>query len=360
MDEYQAYLRIISSVVAVVVTLLGSVGIFVSLTVQRRVERLQDILEEFLDFSYHSDINITGKMYKLIEKYQMHYMFPDTPGRIILQYINLTIITVIISWLIMMVQEFQLQWSITGLFYLVPTLLGIFILIFYRHLLKNVIYPSGNNLMSPLIPPPVQLRSVSFLSRYVNVSVKSLLCQARLRLLIKTLQDGRTAVILKEELSFDDYLYYLIISSDKKTVFAAYGELKITFVNELITGKPIPVAKNVNIPLGYVSEENLTSQEYEARFFIFPRGEKHPLEYTFNLQKQGEIITMSRDPEISVNYMFTYQMAQGKIKIIEENAEIPYFNQLVCNSVIPVNRFYCCTSFSRDEAKICTQEVYIE
>ncbi|HWI54596.1 MAG TPA: hypothetical protein VNT57_02810 [Desulfobacteria bacterium] len=360
MDDYQSYLRIISSVVAAVITLLGSVGIFVSLTVQRRVERLQDILEEFLDFSYHGDINITGKMYKLIEKYQMHYMFPDTPGRIILQYINLTILTVIISWLIILTHEFRLHWTLNSLIYPVPLLMAIFILIFYRHLLKNVIYPSGNNLMSPLIPPPVQLRSVSFLSRYVNVSVKSLLRQARLRLLIKKQKDGKTVVILKEELSFDDFLYYLIISSEKKPVFVAYGELKIAFGNEPVTGKPIPVAKNVNIPLGYVPQDKLTDNQLEARFFIFPRGEKHPLEYIFNLQKQGDIITMSGDPEISINYMFTYQMVRGKFEVIEENAEIPFFKNLVTNSVVPERRFYCCTDFSRSGAEMCTREIYID
>lgn len=360
MDDYQSYLRIIASVVAAVVTLLGSVGIFVSLTVQRRVERLQDILEEFLDFSYHSDINITGKMYKLIEKYQMHYMFPDTPGKIILQYINLTIITVIISWVIILAHEFRVNWTLTGLFYLVPMFLAILIFIFYRHLLKNVIYPSGNNLMSPLIPPPVQLRSVSFLSRYVNVSVKSLLRQARLRLLIKTQKDGKTVVILKEELSFDDFMYYLIITSEKKPVFVSYGELKITFGNQPVTGKPVPVAKNVNIPLGYIPEDNLSENQLEARFFIFPRGEKHPLEYIFNLQKQGDVITMSGDPEISVNYMFTYQMTRGKFVILEENGEIPFFNNLVSNSVVPEKRFYCCTNFSRENVEMCTQEIYID
>lgn len=360
MDDYQSYLRIISSVVGAVITLLGSVGIFVSLTVQRRVERLQDILEEFLDLSYHSDINITGRMYKLIEKYQMHYLFPDNPGRVILHYINLTILTVILSWVIILVHEFRTDWTFGGVIYLVPMFLAIIILIFYRYLLRNVIYPFGNNLMSPLIPPPVLLRSVSFLSRYVNVSVKSLLRQARLRLLIKTKDDGQTIVILKKELSFDDYLYYLVISLDKKPVFVGYGELEICFGNEPVTGKPIPVAKNVNIPLGYIPADKLTGEEYEARFFIFPRGEKHPLEYIFNLQKQGETITMSGEPEISVNYMVTYQMCRDKFQIIEENAEIPFFKTMITQMPFPKKRFFCCTSFSPADAKVCSQDIYIE
>ena len=69
MFELQSYLRVILSICGGLLTLLGSVGIFVSLTVQRRVERLQDILEEFMDLSYQSEINLTGKMFKLIEKY---------------------------------------------------------------------------------------------------------------------------------------------------------------------------------------------------------------------------------------------------------------------------------------------------
>lgn len=360
MDDYQSYLRIISSVVAAVITLLGSVGIFVSLTVQRRVERLQDILEEFLDLSYHSDINITGRMYKLIEKYQMHYLFPDNPGRMILHYINLTIITVILSWVIILAHELRTNWSFYGALYVVPMFLAITILIFYRYLLRNVIYPFGNTLMSPLIPPPVLLRSVSFLSRYVNVSVKSLLRQARLRLLIKTQKDGRTIVILKKELSFDDYLYYLVITLDKKPIFVGYGELEICFGNEPVTGKPIPVAKNVNIPLGYIPTDILTGQEYEARFFIFPRGEKHPLEYIFNLQKQGDAITMSGEPEIAVNYTVTYQMNRDKFQIIEENAEIPFFKNIITRTAIPKKRFFCCAEFSSDDVKICSQDIYIE
>lgn len=360
MDDYQSYLRIITSIIAAVTTLMGSVGIFVSLTVQRRVERLQDILEEFLDLSYHSDINISGKMYKLIEKYQMHYMIPDKPGKIILQYINLTIATVMVSWIIILVTEFRLHYTLSGLFYLAPLFLGIGILVFYRHLLKNVIYPSGNNLMGPLIPPPVQLRSVSFLSRYVNVSVKSLLRQARLRLLIKTHKDGRAKVILKEELSFDDYLYYIIISANKQPIFVGHGELEIVFGNEAITGKPIPVAKNVSIPLGDVPSELLTEQEYEGRLYVFPRGEKHPLEYIFSLHKQGDIIIMSGDPEISVNYMITYQMGKDKFEIVEENAEIPFFRAMLKNPVIPKKRFYCCSSFSSKNVKLCREEIYVD
>lgn len=360
MIDYQSHFRVILSMIAAVTTLLGSVGIFVSLTVQRRVERLQDILEEFLDLSYHSDINITGKMYKLIEKYQMHYMFPDSPGRLILKYINFTIITVVVSWGVMISDEFPWAWNLAALANLVPLLLGLGILVFYRYLLKNVIYPFGNNLMSALIPPPVKLRSVSFLSRYVNVSVKSLLRQARLRLLIKAQGNGLSAVVLKEELSFDDYLYYLVIFAEDQPVFIAFGELQIVFGNEAVTGKPIPAAKNISVPLGSLSSDKLSCEEFEASFFIFPRGEKHPLEYSFHLQKQGAIITMSGDPEISINYMVTYQIEKGKFNIIEENAEIPLFLNHMNALELTKRRFACCEPVKNGQVVECAEDIYID
>lgn len=360
MFEYHAYLPVLSSVCAALTTLLGSVGIFVSLTVQRRFEKLQDILEEFLDLSYHGDINITGKMCKLIEKYQMHYLFPDTPGRMIVQYINLTIVVVILSWLSILAIGYPYSTHRANPIFLLPVVIGLGILVFYRHLLKNVIFPFGNNMMSPLVPPPAQLRSVSFLSRYVNVSVKSILRQARLRLLIKTFSPGLTQVILKEELSFDDYFYYLLISANKEPVFAAYGDLKIDFGFESITGKPIPIARNINIPLGCIDLEKISAEQYEARLLIFPRGEKHPLEYHFSLQKHNNIITMDGEPEISVNYMITYKINHERMEIIEENAELPYFRQFMGSAMPAQKRFACCAPFNPGEIVICDDEIYID
>lgn len=360
MLDSQSYIRILTSISAALTTLLGSVGIFVTLTVQRRVERLQDILEEFLDLSYHSDTNITGKMHKLIEKYQMHYLFPDTPGKMILQYINFTIIVEVVLWASTLVLGFRTPVDAAFLIYVLPILMGLGILVFYRHLLKNAIYPFGNNMMSPLIPPPTQLRSVSYLSRYVNVSVKSLLRQARLRLLVKGLDNGLAKVILKEELSFDDYCYYLLLLMDKDPVFISYGDLKISFGNEAITGKPIPAAKNVSIPLGYIPVERLTGQAYEARFFIFPKGEKHPLEYIFQLQKQGNIIAMSGDPEISVNYMITYRIGRDGLRVIEENAEIPFFQDATGRFPTGGRRFACCDPLSPQTAQTCDEDICID
>jgi len=360
MFDDQSYLRVLTSISAALTTLLGSVGIFVSLTVQRRVERLQDILEEFLDLSYHSDTNITGKMYKLIEKYQMHYLFPDTPGKLIVQYINFSILVVVILWAAILAAGSYSPVNIITFLYLIPIILGLSIMIFYRHLLKNAIYPFGNNLMSPLIPPPVFLRSVSYLSRYVNVSVKSILRQARLRLLIKNVGAEMAEVILKEEISFDDYFYYLLLSAEKETLFVAYGELEIDFGKESITGKPIPAAKNVSIPLGSIPTNRLIADSFEARLFIFPRGEKHPLEYVFTLQKHGEIITMSGDPEISVSYMNTYQIENNRLHIVGENAEIPYLRELSQHFVINKARFSCCEPFNASGMIECKEDIYID
>lgn len=360
MFEDYSYLSVLTSVGAALTTLLGSVGIFVSLTVQRRVEKLQDILEEFLDLSYQGDTNITGKMYKLIEKYQMHYLFPDTPGKMIVQYINLTIIVVILSWMSILAIGYQNYFKQINPIFLAPMIMGLGILVFYSYLLKNVIFPFGNNLMSPLIPPPVQLRSVSFLSRYVNVSVKSILRQARLRLLIKIKNNNKAQIILKEELSFDDYIYYLLILTDNQPIFAGYGELIMKFGYESITGKPIPAAKNINIPLGSMDLGNNSTEKYEARLFIFPRGEKHPIEYYFSLQKQDNIITMTGDPEISVNYMITYKIDHNRLGIIEESAEIPFFRGLMNSTTLAKKRFSCSPPFTPEKVITCTEEIHID
>ncbi|WP_418791742.1 hypothetical protein [Phosphitispora sp. TUW77] len=363
MFDTQSYLRVLTSINAALTTLLGSVGIFVSLTVQRRVERLQDILEEFLDLSYQSDTNITGKMYKLIEKYQMHYLFPDTPGRLIVQYINLTIAVVIISWVSILTIGFQWTFKVSLasiLFYILPIFMGLGILVFYRYLLKNTIYPFGNYLMSPLIPPPVMLRSVSFLSGYVNVSVKSIMKQARLRLLIKPHNSDKAKVVLKEELSFDDYFYYLFIAREDKPVFIGYGDLRISFDNESITGKPIPAAKNVNIPLGYIPFNSLKHDDYDANFFIFPKGEKHPLEYLFKLKKQGNIYAITEDPESSVNYMITYHIDKDRFRVLEENTGIPFFHMLTKNTILNSGRYACNEPFKPENAYNCAEDVYID
>lgn len=341
MFDLQAYLRVILSLCGGLLTLLGSVGIFVSLTVQRRVERLQDILEEFMDLSYHSETNLTGKMYKLIEKYQMHYLLPKGPSRIIMFYVNLTIIIVILAWSGSLLDGFRQPWHWRTLIYVLPVVIGLGILLFYRFLLKNAINPVANALLSPLIPPPAQLRSVSYLSRYVNVSVKSILKHARLRLLVKAVEPGTMVVLLKEELSFDDYFYFLHLQDeDNRPVFTGFGELKMAFGSEPITGKPVPAARNVNVPLGFINARIPVAGTCEARFLIFPWGEKHPIEYIFRMHSRQANIVMADEPEISVNYMITYRIVQNRLEIIEDQTKLPYFRELAPGFILDNRRRY--------------------
>ncbi|MFZ5640981.1 MAG: hypothetical protein ACOY4Q_09875 [Bacillota bacterium] len=361
MFDLQSYLRVILSLCGGLLTLLGSVGIFVSLTVQRRVERLQDILEEFMDLSYQSETNLTGKMYKLIEKYQMHYLVPKGPSRIIMLYVNLTIVTVILSWSGILLIGYRTPWQWRLMLYVLPVITGLGILLFYRFLLKNAINPVANALLSPLIPPPTHLRSVSYLSRYVNVSVKSILKHARLRLLVKTADSG-AVVLLKEELSFDDYFYFLHMQDeDNRPVFTGFGELKMFFGQEAITGKPVPAARNVNVPLGFIKAPVSEDKTFEARFLIFPWGEKHPIEYIFRMHSRQSNIVMADEPEISVNYMITYRVRQNRLEIIEDKTKLAYFRELAPGFILDNRRRYLpggdvCLP---ETVQICEQPIYI-
>lgn len=362
MFDLQSYLRVIVSLCGGLLTLLGSVGIFVSLTVQRRVERLQDILEEFMDLSYQSETNLTGKMYKLIEKYQMHYLIPKGPSRIIMFYVNLTIIIVILSWSGILLGAYRQPWQWRVLVYVLPVVTGLGSLLFYRFLLKNAINPVANALLSPLIPPPTQLRSVSYLSRYINVSVKSILKHARLRLLVKTVEQG-AMVLLKEELSFDDYFYFLHLQDkDNRPVFTGFGELKMAFGHEPITGKPVPAARNVNVPLGFIKAPVPDESTYEARFLIFPWGERHPIEYIFRMHSRQSNIVMADEPEISVNYMITYRVSIKKLEIIEDQTKLPYFRELAPGFILDNRRRYWPgENVCRPETvQKCEQPIYID
>ncbi len=369
MFDLQSYLRVILSLCGGLLTLLGSVGIFVSLTVQRRVDRLQDILEEFMDLSYHTETNLTGKMYKLIEKYQMHYLVPKGPSSIIMLYINLTIVIVILCWSGILLGGYRAPWEWRMLVYILPVITGLGILLFYRYLLKNAINPVANALLSPLIPPPTHLRSVSYLSRYVNVSVKSILKHARLRLLVKTVNAGGL-VLLKEELSFDDYFYFLQLQDEHNHIlFTGFGELKMTFGHEPVTGKPVPAARNVNIPLGLLAgpalQNNLSGHDkktFEARFLIFPWGEKHPIEYVFRMHSRQSNIVMADEPEISVNYMITYRVRHNKLEIIEDQTKLPYFRELAPGFMLNNRRYYWTGGEICSPATVqtCEQPIYID
>ncbi len=360
MFELQSYVRVLLSVCSGLLTLLGSVGIFVSLTVERRIERLQDTLEEFIDLSYHSSQNLTGQMYRLIEKYQMYYQLPDSPSKKIIGYINLTIASVIALWLGVLVLEVIPPWTWTTVIYLLPISIGFGLLYYYRYLLKNAINPTGSNLFSPLIPPPTQLRSISFLSAYVNVSVKTILKHARLRLVIKS-NGHKTQVILKEELSFDDFFYFVELISDSKRIFAGFGEISLVFPPERITGKPVPVIKNVNIPLGDIDLSSINSERLQSKLYVFPRGEKHPVEYHFTINYQGGRVTSIDEPEINVNYMILYKIAGQTFELLDSNAGNETFERSARHFALNKRRFFWL--FENDQAaelKECMENAYVD
>lgn len=359
MFDFESYHKVLISVTAGLLTLLGSVGIFVSLIIQRRVERLQDILEEFMDLSYHEDINLTGKMYKLIEKYQMHYLLPDGPSKKITTYINITITIVIISWTSTLLVNFQLPIKAQTIFYSLPIFSGLGVLIFYRQLIKKTISPIDNSLLSPIIPPPKQLRSVSFLSKYVNVSVKSILKQARFRIICKSF-GKEDMVLLKEELSFDDYYYYLVIG-DEKPYFIGFGQLKIDFGIEPITGKPVPAAKNVNIPLGYIDLKTFPDEPVKATLYIFPEGEKHPVEYSFTLEKHQGIVKIVENPEITVNYVLTYSIKKDYLNILHHQNTIHGFQCFSPYFKLTGGRWYTTDlDYQKKKVNRCDEAIFID
>ncbi|MHB8171935.1 MAG: hypothetical protein ACYDG6_10420 [Thermincolia bacterium] len=362
MFDLESYYRLLSVISGALVTLLGSVGIFISLIIQRRVERLQDILEEFMDLSYREDSNLTGKMYKLIEKYQMHYLMPDTPSRTILVYINSTISIVLISWITMAVLNFRLPFRGEALFMILPITAGLVVMIFFRNLLRNFISPINKPLLSPIIPPPTMLRSVSYLSRYINVSVKSILKQARLSLVIRLLEsDGQAEaeVVLKEELSFDDFFYYLYLEDGKNICFLSFGEIKYLFAPDSITRKPVPIERNVNIPLGRCLVSSLPEKDFNGQLLIFPRAEKHPIHYTYRFHWEERVIRPAAAPEVKINHLITYQVAHGSIHIIEDKQKTPGLLRMAPHFRLNHRRFYLKVADLDSQPEECSQPVYI-
>lgn len=361
MIDYDSYVYVLLSVAAGLLTLLGSVGIFVSLIIQRRVERLQDILEEFMDLSYNEDINLTGKMFKLIEKYQMHYLAPGKPSNIILSYINGTIFVVILVWSSALFVDFKAATKALTFIYALPLMSGLALLIFYRYLIRNALNPVKNSFLSPIIPPPTKLRSISYLSKYINISVKSILKQARLRLLIKKAPNNSGLILLKEELSFDDFFYYLVLSSEEKTYFVGYGELKMVFSHEPITNKPIPAARNINIPLGELIWAELPQEPLNGNLLIFPRGEKHPISYIFNLNNQTDFFMVTGDPEVSINYLVTYRIKKDLLEILNLQVPLPYFEELAPHFTLNQKRWACPIGQGQLlKAMLIEQDIYID
>lgn len=314
------FLAVLWSVTGGLLTLLGSTGVFVSLVVQRRIERLQDILEEFLELPYLENKNLAGPMVNLVRKYQMHYLFPDGPGKTILFCLDFTLSLIGLIWLYVLF--YAVHWPIRPIFG-VQLLLLILIagnILLFRRLLQHTINPTGTSLFNPIIPPPYLLRSVSYLSRYVNVSVKSVLQQARFAIVITPQGELR----LKQELSFDDFYYLLYCPSIE---FKAWGELRLHFPSDPITKKPIPMQRNIEIPLGKLSIDLIRKQSLNAILFVFPQGEKHPIQYDFELENEDGGYHSIPFPKITVQSSIVFQVQNHQLIILEGSDNLPYFAQ---------------------------------
>ncbi|MCW2277250.1 hypothetical protein [Heliophilum fasciatum] len=312
MFDQEIYVTFLWTVSGALLALLGSTGIFVSLLVQRRVERLQDVLEEFLELPYFENKNLTGPMANLVRKYQMYYLFPHGPSQTLLFYLDFTLALIGGIWMFVLLQGLQPplgnQLVIQGL--LLFLIAGNFLL--FRRLLQHSINPTGNELFNAIIPPPDQLRSVSYLSRYVNVSVRSMIQQARLALVIQP--DGELR--LKEELSFDDFFYIL---SAPGLALWAWGELRLQFPADPITKKPVPLQRNIEIPLAGTSAPALseTISSLTITFWIFALGEKHPIQYRFILDREDGGFHSRPFPENTVQSQIVYQVEQKKLRILK-------------------------------------------
>lgn len=359
------YLFVILSIGAGLLSLLGSVGIFVSLIVQRRVERLQDILEELIDLSKFEDQNLSSRIYQLIQKYQMHYLLPDQPTKLIQNYINMTIILVVIIWSVLHFLIFEPPPRLIVLTLLLPLAGGIILLYFFRRLLQNAINPLDNPLLNGIIPPPTRLRSVSFLSKYVNVSVKALMKQARLVLLINQPKEGTHGeVILKEELSFDDFFYYIYVAQKGSRLrFVGFGKIAFDFPSDPITKKPAPIKHNVNVPLGECDWESLTEGELDAKMLLFPYGEKYPIQYNFILERQSDCFISSDKPEISINHSIMYMFVSKKIEIVENKDDFPHLDLAKEFFESGKSRFYYFFSEApeiKHEVRQCTRKAFVD
>jgi len=321
------YTFMILSIAGGLLTLLGSVGIFISLIVQRRLGRLQDILEEFINLSYRSDINLTGQMYSLIEKYQMNYIFPQKPRFLILRYIDFNIFLVLLLWSVSFLMHYQPPFSPFVIIQLLPLFIGIYASFFFRRLLRNTI-DLENPLLDSIIPSPVKLRSISYLSHFINLSVKSVLKQARLTLHLQSEKDDEQTVrvYLKEELSFDDFFYYLVIFEEERPCFVGFGEIRYHFLPDPITGKPVPACRNINVPLGEFSTSR-DCKNTTAKFLIFTRGEKHPVQYFYQLRQGINFLASTGTPEITVNHQIVYSIKADRLMILACSVSLPYFHE---------------------------------
>lgn len=365
MFNISSFIFIILSIAGGLLTLLGSVGIFISLIVQRRLDRLQDILEEFINLSYRSETNLTGQMYNLIEKYQMHYIFPSKPRQMILFYIDLNIFFILILWISALLWTYQPPPTPVILYQLIPLFIGTYASLFFRRLLRSTINLE-NPLLETIIPAPTRLRSISFLSHFVNISVKSILKQARLTLSLKLFpkeNSARIEVYLKEELSYDDFFYYLILSDKDTTCFVSFGEISFYFPSDPITKKPVPACRNLNVPLGefYYSNE---PDKFQAIFLVFTRGEKHPVQYIYNLAKGTNCLTPQGIPDMTINHQILYELDNDHLSVLECESKLPYFKEFSSSFHFKGERYYLDRLLmdinETYDLKICRKNVFID
>lgn len=361
----EIYPQVLLAISAGLLTLLGSVGIFLSLIVQRRLDHLQDTLEEFINLSYRSETNLTGQMYNLIEKYQLYYMFPQLPRIMILRYIDINVIFIIIIWGALLISTYQPPLRLTTLVELLPLAAGVYATLFFRNLLRNTI-TLENPLLDSIIPVPTRLRSISYLSHFINLSVKSILKQARLTLFLTIKEGHRIDISLKEELSFDDFFYYLIIFEEEsqRPLFVGFGEIIFHFPADPITGKPVPLRRNINIPLGGFHQEEKDLPTLQALLLIFTSGEKHPVQYKYQLEQETTFYSTKNIPESSVNHQIVYKIQEQRIKLIECDIELPYFSDLQTNFRLDGKRHYLHLSGVQSpdspHLQICEEQIYID
>lgn len=344
------YLLIILSISGGLLGLIGSTGIFVSLIVQRRVERLQEIFEELINLSFNEERNLSSEIFQLINRYQMHYILPHGPSNTIKWYIDLSIFFIILLWFTSIVTSLGQNLSLLEIVLLIPLIICIFILLFFRKLLINAINPLGNTLFNSILPPPVKLRSISYLSNYVNISVKSILKHSRINVNIerKTTEAGnpsiKAKVILKQELSFDDFYYYISIYDEQKAYFVGFGYINLNFSPDSITKKPIPIVRNININLGYLLWENL-QPNINVSLLIFPLGDKNPIQFNYNLEKDGRFYVPVEETKCFINQNIVYKIYKGYIKLINYESDLPYLAKVF-------------NFFNKDNQRYYVQEPY--
>ncbi|MGI6225384.1 MAG: hypothetical protein ACOYJ1_03930 [Peptococcales bacterium] len=368
MIDHNLFPFIVTSMVGGLLTLLGSVGIFISIIIQRKTERLQAILEEFIDLSYQSDLNLSGKMFNLIEKYQMHYILPDNPRRIITDYMNITIGLVISLWLGLYILSYQNPFHWFSLIYFLPLIALVLIMLWFRKLLLYLITIDNTPLLGAIIPPPKRLRSISYLSSFINVSVKSVLQQARISLLLKKHEtnsnESSWMIVLKEELSFDDFFYFLVCFNEKVPLFLSFGEIVFDFPCDGITGKPSPIKKNLNIPLGHMNIEG-EPEELKVNMLVFTRGEKHPINYDYQLKKGGKnYYAPAENPKLSIDHQITYCLEKNMITIIKNESSLPFIKEFSRLFNLNGIRLYLPEihngKISEENLKTCHESIFVD